>query len=187
MGYITKNGHTFFIPDVSDKETKPFLHDKKGMPIIKDTYRGYDWKELLKHRYTNATLPDGSPDPDRAYDYGIARKFRLLSRDDQNRFLNADHTGMFDKQMNPEDRIGSEPTEWQVRDNWKPKNEDGTVNDNFVFNKKTGRWIDVKTPADPTKGYADHLENMRDLHASTGDYAKFYGKNHDGTPNLEEY
>ena len=49
MGYITKNGHTFFIPDVSDKETKPFLHDKKGMPIIKDTYRGYDWKELLKH------------------------------------------------------------------------------------------------------------------------------------------
>ena len=86
-----------------------------------------------------------------------------------------------------EDRIGSEPTEWQVRDNWKPTNEDGTVNDNFVFNKKTGRWIDVKTPADPTKGYADHLENMRDLHASTGDYAKFYGKNHDGTPNLEEY
>ena len=179
MGFITKNGHTFFIPDISDKETEPFLHDKKGMPIIKDTYRGYDWKELLKHRYIN--------DPDNTFDKGLARKFRLLSREDQNRFLNADQTGMFDKQVNPEDRIGSEPTEWQVRDNWKPTNEDGTIDKNFVFNEKTGRWIEVKTPADPTKGYPDHLENMRDLVARTGKYAKFYGKNHDGTPNLEEY
>ncbi len=191
MGFITKNGHTFLIPDISDKEPIPFLHDKKGMPIIKDTYRGYDWKELLKHRHKNATLPDGSPDPDRAFDYGLSRKFRNLSKRDQNRFLNADsYNGGFNEFLDPEDRIGEydkKPDEYhEVVSNMDINPE------LFKLDKNNNKYYDNKTPKRTTAKFDDgsdlaHLENMRDLVANTGKYAKFYGKNHDGTPNLEEY
>jgi len=191
MGYITKNGHTFFIPDVSDKENKPFLHDKKGMPIIKDNYRGYDWKELLKHRHRNVTLPDGSPDPDRAFDEGLARKFRNLSKRDQNRFLNADtYNGGFNEFLDPEDRIGEYD---ELPDSYYENVVGIDINPElYTLDKNNNKYYNNKTPARTTAKFKDgsdlaSLEHMRDLHASTGDFTKFYGKNRDGTPNLEEY